>query len=53
MFIKAFLTMITADAVDRHMREQQHRAWMAEQQAREAAAAAAQPAVAPLAPSQT
>jgi hypothetical protein len=31
MFIRAFITMVTADAVDRHLREQQHRAWVAEQ----------------------
>lgn len=37
MFIKAFLTIVAADAVDRHMREQQHRAWVAEQHARAAA----------------
>lgn len=39
MFIKALFTMIAADAVDRRMREQQHRAWVAEEQARAAAAA--------------
>jgi hypothetical protein len=38
MFIRAFLTMVAADAVDRHMREQQHRAWAAQVEARVAAA---------------
>lgn len=40
MFIRAFITMVAADAVDRHIREQQHRTWIAEEQARAAAAAA-------------
>ncbi|MBJ7329178.1 MAG: hypothetical protein JHC95_04720 [Solirubrobacteraceae bacterium] len=31
MFIKAFLTLVAADAVDRHMREQQRKAWLAQQ----------------------
>ena len=34
MFVRAFITMVAADAVDRHLREQQHRAWLAQQQAR-------------------
>ena len=34
MFIRAFITMVAADAVDRHMREQQRRAWLAEDRAR-------------------
>lgn len=50
MFIKAFFTMVAADAVDRHMREQQHQAWIAEEQARREAAAAAQPTFMPPAP---
>ena len=29
--------MITADAIDRHMREQQHRGWVAAEEARFAA----------------
>lgn len=37
MFIRAFITMIAADTVDRHFREQQHRAWVAEAEARTAA----------------
>lgn len=43
MFIKAFITMVAADAVDRHLREQQHQAWIAQEQARLEAAAATQP----------
>jgi hypothetical protein len=38
MFVRAFITMVAADAVDRHMREQQHRAWVTEAEARAAAA---------------
>jgi hypothetical protein len=41
MFIRALITMLTADAVDRHMREQQHKAWLAEYEARAVAAARA------------
>jgi hypothetical protein len=41
MFIRAFITMLAADAVDRHMREQQHQAWLADYEARAAAAAGA------------
>ena len=40
MFIRAFITMVAADAVDRHMREQQRRAWLAEDRARAEAQAA-------------
>jgi hypothetical protein len=32
MIIRAFIAMITADAIDRHLREQQHRAWVAAEQ---------------------
>lgn len=39
MFIRALFTMLAADAVDRHMREQQHNAWQADYEARAAAAA--------------
>jgi hypothetical protein len=28
--LKVFAAIVTADAIDRHMREQQHRAWIAE-----------------------
>jgi hypothetical protein len=45
MFIRALMTMLAADAVDRHMREQQHRAWLAACEAR--AAAATRPAAPP------
>ena len=38
MFIRAFITMVAADAVDRHMREQQHQRWVAAEQARAAPA---------------
>jgi hypothetical protein len=38
VFIRAFITLVAADTVDRHMREQQHRAWLAEAEARTAAA---------------
>jgi post-segregation antitoxin (ccd killing protein) len=41
MFIRALITMLAADTVDRHMREQQHKAWLAEYEARAAAAARA------------
>ena len=48
MFIRAFITMVAADAVDRHMREQQRRAWIAEGRARaEAVAARHQPPAPP------
>jgi hypothetical protein len=30
MFFKVLAAIVTADAFDRHMREQQHRAWAAE-----------------------
>ena len=39
MFWRAFLAMVTADAIDRHRREQQYRAWVAAEEARVAAAA--------------
>jgi hypothetical protein len=38
MFFRAFVAMLTADAFDRHMREQQYRAWAATEEARAAAA---------------
>lgn len=38
MFWRAFLAMVTADAIDRHRREQQYRAWVAAEEARLAAA---------------
>jgi hypothetical protein len=41
MFIRALITMLAADAVDRHMREQQHKALLAEYEARAVAAARA------------
>jgi hypothetical protein len=34
MFWRAFLAMVTADAVDRHRRERQYRAWVAAEAAR-------------------
>ena len=37
MFWRAFLAMVTADAIDRHKREQQYRTWVAAEQARVAA----------------
>ena len=40
MILRAFIAMITADAIDRHMREQQHRGWVAAEQARFTAAGA-------------
>ena len=30
MFVRAFVTMVAADALDRRMRERQYRAWAAE-----------------------
>jgi hypothetical protein len=41
MIFRAFIAMVTADAIDRHMREQQYRARIAAEQARAAAARAA------------
>jgi len=41
MFIRALIIMLAADAVDRRMREQQHKAWLAEYEARSAVAARA------------
>lgn len=38
MFWRAFVAMVTADAIDRHRREQQYRTWTAAEQARVAAA---------------
>jgi hypothetical protein len=38
MFWRAFLAIVTADAIDRHRREQQYRAWVAAEEARAAAA---------------
>lgn len=38
MFFKVLTAIVTADAFDRHMREQQHRAWVAEEARRQAAA---------------
>lgn len=38
MLWRAFVAMLTADAFDRHMREQQYRAWVAAEEARAAAA---------------
>jgi hypothetical protein len=38
MFFRAFVAMLTADAFDRHMREQQYRAWVAIEEARAATA---------------
>jgi len=38
MFWRAFLAMVTADAIDRHRREQQYRAWVAAEEVRIAAA---------------
>lgn len=37
MFLRAFLAMVTADAIDRHRREQQYWAWVAAEEARVAA----------------
>lgn len=34
MFFKVLAAIVTADALDRHMREQQHRAWIAGDAAR-------------------
>jgi hypothetical protein len=39
MFLRALMTMLAADAVDRRLREKQHKAWLAEYEARAAAAA--------------
>jgi len=45
--------MVTADAFDRHMREQQYRGWVAAEEARTAAAAGQhRPLFAPPAPAQ-
>jgi hypothetical protein len=42
MIFRAFIAMVTADAIDRHLREQQRRAWLAAEQARAGAALASQ-----------
>lgn len=39
MFVRALIAMLAADAVDRHVRAQQHKAWLAVYEARAAAAA--------------
>jgi hypothetical protein len=39
MFFRALIAMVTADAFDRHMREEQYRGWVAAEEARAAAAA--------------
>jgi hypothetical protein len=39
-FLKALAAMVTADAIDRHRREQQRRAWLAEDARRHASHAA-------------
>lgn len=38
MFFKVLTAIVTADAFDRHMRDQQHRAWIAEEARRQPAA---------------
>jgi hypothetical protein len=43
MFLRAFVAMVSADAFDRHMREQQYRAWVAAEEARVAADPRARP----------
>lgn len=43
MFLRAFLAMVTADAVDRRMRQRQYRAWVAAEEARVAADPRARP----------
>jgi hypothetical protein len=40
MFLRAFITMIAVDAIDRRTREQQYRAWVAAEEARAAVAGA-------------
>ena len=51
MFFRALIAMVTADAFDRHRREQQYRAWVAAEEARAAAAAGQhRPLFAPPAP---
>jgi hypothetical protein len=47
MFWRAFLAMVTADAIDRHRREQQYRAWVAAEEARVVAEGPRRPLFAP------
>lgn len=47
MFFRALIAMVTADAFDRHRREQQYQAWAAAEQARLAADPRARPLFAP------
>ncbi len=47
MFLRAFVAMVTADAFDRRMREQQYRAWVAAEEARVAADPRARPLFVP------
>jgi hypothetical protein len=47
MFLRALITMVTADAFDRHRRERQYQAWVAAEQARLAADPRARPLFAP------
>lgn len=44
MFFRVLAAIVTADAFDRHMREQQRCAWGAEEARRQAAASALPPA---------
>jgi hypothetical protein len=46
MILRAFIAIVAADAIDRHRREQQHRAWAADDQARAAAHAQSAPPLA-------
>jgi hypothetical protein len=46
MILRAFIAIVAADAIDRHRREQQHRAWVAADQARAAADAPSRPPLA-------
>ena len=41
MFFRVLAAIVTADAFDRHLREQQRRAWAAEEARRQAAASTA------------
>ena len=43
MFLRALVAMVTADAVDRRMRQRQYRAWVAAEEARVAADPRARP----------
>jgi hypothetical protein len=40
VFFKVLAAIVTADAFDRHMREQQYRAWLAQDELRKGGAAA-------------